>query len=363
MKNKLVLVAIIAISSLGKAEELRAKPEAIETTKAEFLEQEQRQRVILSNLYQINRRIKELSENRNKTTDKILNMQSHARDTANSVSELEQRIENQRQELARSLKTLYLMGGENILRLIFSATSLHDLEKRTKYLKLFADRDYSIIKNYEVTLAQIKAKRSQLKKELEQLIALRGQAIKQEKVLVVEQEQKVRVLDRLRRESSANLKKLQELNGGEDLLATSIFERKGKLSPPVAGVVSQAFGYIHHQEYRYKLAHKGLFIISDIGHEVRAIFNGKVAFAQVLPGYGKSIIIDHGDNYYSFYSYNSKLKVKSGDVIKEGDIIAVSGHKPNGESGIYFEIRHFSDAIDPQPWLKEWDGFKQSLLF
>ncbi len=85
---------------------------------------------------------------------------------------------------------------------------------------------------------------------------------------------------------------------------------------------------------------------------MKAIFSGTVAFADEVPGFGTTVIIDHGDHYYSVYSHNKKLFVKPGESIKEQQVIGHSGRSAiNLADGLYFEIRHFSEPLDPQSWL------------
>jgi septal ring factor EnvC (AmiA/AmiB activator) len=48
------------------------------------------------------------------------------------------------------------------------------------------------------------------------------------------------------------------------------------------------------------------------------------------------------------------VKVREGEKVREGHVVAVSGGiSPLFGPGLYFEIRHFTDAIDPRPWIKE----------
>ena len=76
--------------------------------------------------------------------------------------------------------------------------------------------------------------------------------------------------------------------------------------------------------------------------------------ATLLPNFGRTVILDHGDSYYSVYAFVSQLKVHEGDQVREGDVLAVSGsYSPLFGPGLYFEIRHFTDAIDPKPWIKD----------
>ncbi len=100
--------------------------------------------------------------------------------------------------------------------------------------------------------------------------------------------------------------------------------------------------------------HKGQFYKVAPGVTIHSVAEGTVAMAGTLPGYGKTVIIDHGDNYYSVYAFNQSLKVREGQKITEGTILAVSGgSSPLFGPGLYFEIRHFTDAIDPHSWIKD----------
>lgn len=100
--------------------------------------------------------------------------------------------------------------------------------------------------------------------------------------------------------------------------------------------------------------HKGLFFSAERGTPVRAVHHGKVAVAGSLPGLGPAVVLDHGDNYYTVYAGCARLKVREGRDVKEGEEIATSGDgSPLFGPGLYFEIRHFTDAVDPRSWIKD----------
>jgi septal ring factor EnvC (AmiA/AmiB activator) len=107
-------------------------------------------------------------------------------------------------------------------------------------------------------------------------------------------------------------------------------------------------------QFRFHLTHKGLFYAAPQSTSIHAVFDGKVVFADQLPGYGRTLIVDHGDNYYSVYAFAQLLKVQAGAQIHEGAVLGLSGKgSPLFGPGLYFEIRHFTDAIDPRPWIKD----------
>src|SRR5690606_1770568 len=101
-----------------------------------------------------------------------------------------------------------------------------------------------------------------------------------------------------------------------------------------------------------QLMHKGLFYSSKKGTRVKSIEEGRVKLAQHIEGLGKILIVDHGGRYYSVYKNLQNLKVKENEVVKAKQVLATTGvNKDHFGEGLYFEIRHFSEAEDPQMWL------------
>jgi septal ring factor EnvC (AmiA/AmiB activator) len=86
---------------------------------------------------------------------------------------------------------------------------------------------------------------------------------------------------------------------------------------------------------------------------VRAVASGEVVFSDWLRGYGNLIILDHGNDYLSIYGNNDALLKEVGDAISGGDAIAnVGAGGATQESGLYFEIRHRGQPLDPLQWVR-----------
>lgn len=98
---------------------------------------------------------------------------------------------------------------------------------------------------------------------------------------------------------------------------------------------------------------KGILIRAREGELVGAAAEGNVAFVdQNLPGYGKTIIIEHSGEYSSVYARNAEILVKVGQRVRQGEPIAKAGNKGKGGSPqLYFEIRRRSRAEDPLSYL------------
>jgi len=105
---------------------------------------------------------------------------------------------------------------------------------------------------------------------------------------------------------------------------------------PVRGNVVSFYGSIEN-----KIKNKGIDIKSRSGKDVVASRSGVVSFCdENMKGFGKTIIIDHGDGFSTVYAYNSQLVVKLGDRVTRKMVIAKIGDTGRAQSPrLHFEIR------------------------
>lgn len=94
----------------------------------------------------------------------------------------------------------------------------------------------------------------------------------------------------------------------------------------------------------------GLEIKSTLGAAVRAVFGGRVAFADRYGPYGRLVILDHGDHYYTVSGNLAAMDVKVGDEVSAGERIGSVGDEGRGAM-LYFEIRHGTETLPPSGWL------------
>jgi murein DD-endopeptidase MepM/ murein hydrolase activator NlpD len=94
----------------------------------------------------------------------------------------------------------------------------------------------------------------------------------------------------------------------------------------------------------------GLEIRAANGAVVRAVFAGRVAFADRYGPYGRIVILDHGDHYYTVSGDLNEIDVKIGQDVGAGERIGTVGDDGQGPM-LYFEVRHGSQAVTPGAWL------------
>lgn len=123
---------------------------------------------------------------------------------------------------------------------------------------------------------------------------------------------------------------------------------KGRLALPVAGELSNRFGQARADG---GLQWRGITIRAAAGQEVRSVAPGRVVFADWLRGFGNLLIVDHGDGYMTLYGNNESLLRRVGDGVRGGDPLATVGASGgSAQPGLYFELRHRGQPVDPLPW-------------
>ena len=96
----------------------------------------------------------------------------------------------------------------------------------------------------------------------------------------------------------------------------------------------------------------GIQVDGALGASVRAVFRGRVAFADDYAEYGKTVIIDHGGNHYTISGMLGSADVQAGDELNAGDRIGTTSASPTRpNSGImYLEIRIGTETTNPSAW-------------
>lgn len=335
-------------------------------TKEELVRDEIQQRKVMSSLFDINKKMKKIITERSDMVQERMVTESMTKELAEKILVLENKLKEQKALMRERLTAIYKFGGQGVARLLFSSTSSAQLERNLRVLGIIAKRDLELIKDYSKNMKELEQKRSKFTMRLAKLKKIEQRIQKQEQRLTVENTNKSNLLNGIRQSKEFRLSKLSglraktnQLTSNDDtgvfdlLFQPSLYEQKGKLPMPLQGTVTQGFGIVRDSEYNLSWAHKGIFISAPEGSKIKSVFDGKVSFVGEVPGFGKTIIIDHGDHYYSVYSYSKEPVVKEGMEIKQNHIIAEAGINPEeNESGLYFEIRHFSEPYDPKHWLK-----------
>jgi septal ring factor EnvC (AmiA/AmiB activator) len=95
----------------------------------------------------------------------------------------------------------------------------------------------------------------------------------------------------------------------------------------------------------------GVMLSAPSGTVARSIAAGRVAFADRQEEYGLTVILDHGDRYFSLYGDLGSVDVHVGDSVAAGARVGTVGSLDGEPPNLYFEIRRNATTLDPGPWL------------
>lgn len=334
-------------------------------SRSELIHQQNLQRKVLSALYQVNKNIKQIVLKKGSLQESRFQHEQSIFKINQSIRATEAQLSQAQTGLHERLRFIYKMKGQEFLIALSAPVSHFSRERNYKILKDLTQQDALHIKEYQQLQAQLKEQKEKLSNRLESSKILEKELLAEENKLRQEQTLKTKLLAGIRRKKMLTLQnrdKLMEFarnnqiaeNEVEDLwLQDSFMDQKGKVDWPVQGSILQPYGLIKAEGHSYVLPHKGIFFTTNPQTAVKSVFDGKVAFVGDLTSFGKTIVVDHGDHYYTVYAHAATASVKVGDPIKKSQVIAMSGTSSFFQKdGIYFEIRHFSESYDPQEWMK-----------
>ncbi len=288
---------------------------------------------------------------------------------------LEAALVGQRAALEARAVALYKLGPLGPLRALLSARSLPDLARRARYLRAVLEADRAQVAAYEAGRRALAEEAAALRREQRALAALERRQRAMVAKLAAEQAARQSLLATIRNEQAVAARAAEELAAAAEelkgLLAKLEAEAvaralageaqrlpggfaaaRGRLTPPVVGEVVTPFGPREHPRFHTVTVSNGIEIRAPAGTEVRAVYPGRVLYAGWFRGYGKMLIIDHGDQFYTLYAHASELYKAVGELVRQGEVVAAVGETGALEGPVlYFEIRQGGRPLDPAEWL------------
>ena len=201
------------------------------------------------------------------------------------------------------------------------------------------------------------AARQQAADQAEMLASSREESEREIASLREERSSKKKLLVSLRSEGEKRQRLLGELKSSAEKLRELIEkEEAARLVPfqPPPGEAAHMAAPLQIDAGSVSAARNGVEIRAPAGTNVQAVRAGRVVFAGWFTGYGKMVIVDHGERLYSVYGYANDLLVQAGRVVAEGDSIATVGATgPVSSPSLYFEIHDHGTPRDPTAYIPD----------
>ena len=402
-----LVVSLMAASSLALAGTLAFPVPAHAQGRSEREASRKRLEEIKNERERLERQRQRLQGQVHDVSDELDNLERQRESTSRIVSEIERQIgglasqldrssaelilaqdnlAERRAVLERRLVDIYKRGSLHTFQVLLAAESFGDLLTRYKYLYLTSRQDRALMGDVERLrnrVAQQRGEIVQVKTQLDRtreeraselgrygelareresrLASLRRSARATDQRLVALERDQARVntllasLERARRDDAAAARTRAAAGGARTSAAAGSMTTAdlGKLDWPVEGQIVFRFGR-EAGPSGTTIRHNGIGIAAAAGASVRAVEAGSVAMVERLGTYGLTVIVEHGNGYYSLYMQLGSSSVAKGARVTRGQVVGTVGGA-NSDYGphLEFQIRGENQiSMDPTDWLR-----------
>jgi len=271
------------------------------------------------------------------------------------------RLQAQRATLAAQVRAAYMIGRQEQLELLLNQSNPALLGRTLTYYGYFAEQRKDKIDTIQGEVLRLQQLVAEIDRQSAQLKSLENDVSGEMSALEHARADRSAALAALTQRVANGNRQLADLRREEQAVeslvadlarvlqdfpvdSTQSFDQmRGKLPWPVQGRVTA-----HYQEQHAN----GEMIEAGRGAKVRALFFGRVVYADWLQGLGLLLIIGHSGGYMTLYGHAEVLYKSVGDWVAPGDVIAALSDAGGAPPQLYFEIREGRKTVDPRVWLK-----------
>lgn len=301
----------------------------------------------------------------------IINMSSTSDEIDKLSANIDKKVaevDNQQVLLGKRLRAMYKSGFAGYLSIVLGSRDFTDLVDRVVLVERVVSLDKQLIESLENNKKMLVEKKQELVVKKASLADMQQSSAQKLSVLNQQSDEKKDYMSKLEKDKNeykkmldqeaseasqltgtiknleAALAKKAKNNGGTKVVSNGkLYCITGKPYP-----VTSSYGNRYHPILHVYKFHSGIDIGVNFGTALYALKDGEVIYSGAMSGYGKVVMIDHGD-IISLYAHLSSTAVSNGSKVKGGQLIAYSGNSGLSTGPhLHFEIRKLSgETINP----------------
>ena len=338
---------------------LEDQKEGVERTKLQ-------EKGILSELKDLDLRLLKMGDRLRELEERKADQQRLIAEKELELGEVKNRTETVQLHMQKRIGAYYKLGKIDLINITFSTKTLPELLRFHDSFQTVIEYDQDVIKQYRTTAKELESTKEALTLERGLLDEFILQANENEASILAARQEKAKLLNRVKNQSALYEQAIKEIEKAksdlsaallamrkkEELYDQGFLMSKKKHISPLQGKVIGLFNQKKTNQFGISRKTPGISISAPDGAKIRAIFDGRVIFSGYLKGYGNTVIIDHGYQYFTICSRIERLLVKKNTNVKRHDIIGIMGSTATLlDDGLYFEIRHKDTPLNPLDWL------------
>lgn len=367
----LILALVCPSISVASSTELEYKKiqERLDEEKRKLSAAQEREASVLNELDDVNRRLNTAETDLKKYRSNLKQTEAAIGSISIEMEKIKRGLERQRNWIKRKLRAMNRLGyGGDALTQVLSAEDVAQLMRTWKYLEHATLYEQKVLKTYQENLMKLDVEQKKLEGLRLEFKAQQDKVKSKEAELAEKKKEKETILHSVRTEKATRQKMISDLKEASRRMLEIIREStrtdtyegkgfaqlKGKLLWPAEGKIAIPYGSHKDPQFDTPVFRNGIHIQTDSSGDARAVYSGKVIFAEWFKGFGQLVIINHGSGYHTLYGNLFEIFSRVGDIIKENQLIGKVGTSGVlNAQGIYFEIRYKGKPLDPAQWLKK----------
>jgi len=264
--------------------------------------------------------------------------------------------------LNKRIRDIYQNGQLSYLDVLFGANDFSDFTTRMDLLKRIMNKDIELIIKVKAERQLVLQKRAELESDKAAILQLEKAAIEKKKIIESSKKEREAVLEKAINDRDVAEQSYQELLEASRKIEQMIRQsQRGQQGPSGTGAmmwptdvtdITSPYGWRTHPIFGTSRYHSGIDIGADYGDSVRAADGGVVIYADWMSGYGKTVIIEHGNGISTLYGHNSELLVSEGQRVRKGEVVSRVGSTGNSTGPhLHFEVRQNGSPTSPLDYL------------
>jgi murein DD-endopeptidase MepM/ murein hydrolase activator NlpD len=318
--------------------------------------------------------IKTIETKLNVTTGKLNTKKHELKKTENKIEEVQEHIAKTHSDevslstdAAQRLREIYEGQRLGFLEMLFQVDSLQAFLDRTYFQERVADLDRNLLQELRAKSAVLAQNKNKLGEKRNQLGDIVSEFAKKAIAIAKEKFDQEQMANKLKTQRTFYEQAEKQLASESHQLESQIVamesssrrSRKGmsmgsgKMGMPIVAQVTSPFGWRTHPIFGVRRFHTGVDLAGPNHSAIRASDSGNVLYTGWYGGYGKVVIISHGNGMATLYAHLSKIAAEPGSNVTKGDVVGYEGTTGFSTGPhLHFEVRSNGIPNNPLNYLR-----------
>ncbi|MBX9689650.1 MAG: peptidoglycan DD-metalloendopeptidase family protein [Candidatus Obscuribacterales bacterium] len=351
-------------SHTRSAQEAKERLKEIERKRQEAHERlrlaREKERVALQKLHKIQSALHSTTKVLNSNKHQLAKTETNLVQTETKLRTTTTQEHSMEGQASQRLREMYEGQRLGLLDMLFQVNSLQQLMDLLYYQERVAELDKKLISDLRAKATALSAQKSKLGQQKMQLGDIVSEFAKKALMLNKEKSEQEVVADKLRsqrafyeaaehqlsRESNQLEQQiLQMVRASQSKSDKVVTHGSGSLAMPIHAPVTSPFGWRRHPIFGVRKFHTGVDLAGPNHTPVKASDSGNVLYSGWYGGYGKVVIVSHGNGLATLYAHMSKVNASAGQNVSKGDVVGYEG-STGFSTGPHL---HFEVRVDGKP--------------